>query len=78
MAQVKMALYGMLAVTAVACLATVPAVAQSLKVSVDSFRNGKTIPDKHAFCNPAARLPRWHLESWISTGRTSSSRSASR
>jgi Raf kinase inhibitor-like YbhB/YbcL family protein len=54
MAQVKMALYGLLAVTAVACLATVPAVAQSLKVSVDSFRNGKTIPDKHAFCNPAA------------------------
>ncbi|MFI5022329.1 MAG: YbhB/YbcL family Raf kinase inhibitor-like protein [Alphaproteobacteria bacterium] len=49
----KSALYGLLAVAAAATLATAPAVAQTLKVSVDSFARVKVIPDKYAFCNPA-------------------------
>lgn len=35
-------------------LAAAPASAASLKVKVDSFKNGGTIPVKYAFCAPAA------------------------
>ncbi|HKO08079.1 MAG TPA: YbhB/YbcL family Raf kinase inhibitor-like protein [Alphaproteobacteria bacterium] len=49
----KRALYGLLAVAAAATLATTPAAAQALKVSIDSLARVKVIPDKYAFCNPA-------------------------
>ncbi len=53
MAKIKMAACGLLAAAAAAMLATPPALAQALKVSVDSFTRVKTIPDRYAFCNPA-------------------------
>jgi len=36
-------------------LGLMPAAARTLKVHVDSFKNGGTIPNKYAFCAPAAQ-----------------------
>jgi Raf kinase inhibitor-like YbhB/YbcL family protein len=52
MRMTKAAVFGLLA--AVVLVAT-PAYAKTLKVSVDSFKNGGTIPNKHALCVPAAQ-----------------------
>jgi Raf kinase inhibitor-like YbhB/YbcL family protein len=38
-----------------AALAATPAFAYELKVSVDAFRNGEMMPNKYAFCAPAAQ-----------------------
>jgi len=38
-----------------AALVAAPAVAATLKVHVDSFKNGGTVPNKYAFCIPAAQ-----------------------
>jgi Raf kinase inhibitor-like YbhB/YbcL family protein len=38
-----------------AALAATPASARALKVSVDTFKNGKVIPVRYAFCAPAAQ-----------------------
>lgn len=53
MAIYKIAIIGMLAAGAV--LAAAPASARSLKVSVDSFKNGGMMDNKFAFCAPAAQ-----------------------
>ncbi|HEX4041831.1 MAG TPA: YbhB/YbcL family Raf kinase inhibitor-like protein [Xanthobacteraceae bacterium] len=50
MGRVTIIAAGMLA----AALAAAPASAASLKVKVDSFKNGGTVPNKYAFCVPAA------------------------
>ena len=56
MPKLKSLIVGMFAVAAAVGLAAGPAAAQkTLKVSVDSVKNGKKIPDKYAFCNPAAQ-----------------------
>ena len=52
MAKIKLAVCGLLAAAAAATLASA-ALAQELKVSVDTFSRVKMIPDKYAFCNPA-------------------------
>jgi len=44
---------GLLAAAAMIALAASPALAQELKVSVDSFSRVKMIPDRYAFCNAA-------------------------
>jgi len=51
----KTATIGMLAAGVAIGLAATPAFARTLKVSVDSFKNGGTIPNKFAFCAPAAQ-----------------------
>lgn len=38
-----------------AALIAAPAMAATLKVHVDSFKNGGTVPNKYAFCAPAAQ-----------------------
>ncbi len=38
-----------------AALAATPAAARTLRVSVNSFRNGGIVPNKYAFCVPAAQ-----------------------
>jgi len=53
MKAIKAAAAGVLAV--VSGLATIPALASELKVSVDTFKNGEMMPNKFAFCAPAAR-----------------------
>jgi phosphatidylethanolamine-binding protein (PEBP) family uncharacterized protein len=53
MAIKKIGVIGMLA--AVALLAAAPAFARTLKVSVDSFRNGGMMDNKFAFCVPSAQ-----------------------
>ena len=52
MGMTKAAVVGLFA--AVGLVAT-PAYAKTLKVSVDSFKNGATIPNKYTFCVPAAQ-----------------------
>ena len=44
---------GLLAVAA--GLAATPASASELRVSVDTFKNGELMPNKYAFCAPAAQ-----------------------
>jgi Raf kinase inhibitor-like YbhB/YbcL family protein len=44
---------GLFAVTA--AVAATPASASELKVSVDAFKNGEMMPNKYAFCAPAAQ-----------------------
>jgi len=51
----KVAAVGMLAAGMAVGLAATPAFARTLKVHVDSFRNGGTIANKYAFCVPAAQ-----------------------
>lgn len=51
----KFALFGLLTTGATAGLATTPASAQALQVSVDSFKNGEMIPSKYTFCMAAAQ-----------------------
>jgi Raf kinase inhibitor-like YbhB/YbcL family protein len=51
----KISAFGMLTAGLAVGLAATQASAASLKVSVDSFKNGKTIPNKYAFCVPAAQ-----------------------
>lgn len=55
MAMIKITALGMVAAGLAVGLAATPASARSLKVSVDSFKNGQTIPNKYAFCAPAAQ-----------------------
>jgi phosphatidylethanolamine-binding protein (PEBP) family uncharacterized protein len=38
-----------------AALIAAPAMAATLRVHVDSFKNGGTVPNKYAFCAPAAQ-----------------------
>jgi Raf kinase inhibitor-like YbhB/YbcL family protein len=49
----KITAAGLLAVAAL--LAAGPAYARELKVSVDTFKDGEMIPNKYAFCAPAAQ-----------------------
>jgi Raf kinase inhibitor-like YbhB/YbcL family protein len=53
MKAIRFAAAGLLAVTA--GLAATPASASELRVSVDTFKNGKMIPNKYAFCAPATQ-----------------------
>jgi Raf kinase inhibitor-like YbhB/YbcL family protein len=53
MDMIKIAAVGILA--AGMALAAAPASAATLKVRVDSFKNGGTVPNKFAFCVPAAQ-----------------------
>jgi Raf kinase inhibitor-like YbhB/YbcL family protein len=53
MKAIKVAAAGLLAVAA--GLAATPVSAIELKVSVDTFKNGEMIPNKYAFCAPAAQ-----------------------
>jgi hypothetical protein len=53
MGNVKVTIAGLVAAGAV--LIAVPATAATLKVKVDSFKNGGTVPNKYAFCVPAAQ-----------------------
>jgi Raf kinase inhibitor-like YbhB/YbcL family protein len=53
MKAIKVAVAALLAVAA--GLAVTPVSALELKVSVDAFKNGEMIPDKYAFCAPAAQ-----------------------
>jgi Raf kinase inhibitor-like YbhB/YbcL family protein len=55
MQEIKVALCAVLASGVAAWLAATPAAARTLKVTVDSFQNGKMIPEKYAFCAPAAQ-----------------------
>jgi Raf kinase inhibitor-like YbhB/YbcL family protein len=55
MDMIKVAMSGLLAAGLPVALAAHPAAAASLKVSVDSFKNGQMIPSKYAFCVPAAQ-----------------------
>ncbi len=48
-------LAGILAAGVAIGLLATPAFARTLKVSVDSFKDGGTIPNKYAFCAPAAQ-----------------------
>jgi Raf kinase inhibitor-like YbhB/YbcL family protein len=52
---IKAAATGALAATMFAVLAATPASARELRVSVDTFKNGETIPNKYAFCIPAVQ-----------------------
>src|ERR1700683_4333777 len=51
---IKAAVTGVLAATMAAVL-TATASARELRVSVDTFKNGETIPNKYAFCIPAVQ-----------------------
>jgi phosphatidylethanolamine-binding protein (PEBP) family uncharacterized protein len=53
MAIYKIAIIGVLAAAAV--FAAAPASARTLKVSVDTFKNGGMMDNKFAFCAPAAQ-----------------------
>jgi Raf kinase inhibitor-like YbhB/YbcL family protein len=53
MKAIKVAAAGLLAVAA--GLVATPVSAIELKVSVDTFKNGEMIPNKYAFCAPAAQ-----------------------
>jgi Raf kinase inhibitor-like YbhB/YbcL family protein len=52
---IKVAATGVLAAIMLAVLAATPASARELRVSVDTFKNGEMIPNKYAFCIPAAQ-----------------------
>jgi Raf kinase inhibitor-like YbhB/YbcL family protein len=51
----KIATIGICAAGAAAVLAATSVAAPTLKVSVDSFKNGGMMPNKYAFCVPAAQ-----------------------
>ncbi len=53
MGSVKVTVLGLL--SAGAALVAAPAMAATLKVHVDSFKSGGTVPNKYAFCVPAAQ-----------------------
>jgi len=53
MKAIRAAAAGLLAVAS--ALAAAPASASELKVSVDTFKDGEMIPNKYAFCAPAAQ-----------------------
>jgi Raf kinase inhibitor-like YbhB/YbcL family protein len=55
MAMTKTTVFGLLAASVAAAFVATPASAQTLQVSVDSFKNGEMIPSKHTFCMPAAQ-----------------------
>jgi Raf kinase inhibitor-like YbhB/YbcL family protein len=55
MNSIKAAATAMIAATVAAGLCTSPASARELRVSVDTFTNGEMVPNKYAFCVPAAR-----------------------
>jgi Raf kinase inhibitor-like YbhB/YbcL family protein len=55
MAGIKVAIIGALAAAAAIGLTAPQASARSLKVRVDSFKNGGMMPNKYAFCMPAAQ-----------------------
>jgi Raf kinase inhibitor-like YbhB/YbcL family protein len=52
---IKGTLFGLVATGLTVGLMAVPASARSLKVSVESFKDGTTMPNKYAFCVPAAQ-----------------------
>jgi Raf kinase inhibitor-like YbhB/YbcL family protein len=52
---IKIVVIGMLAAGITVGVMATPASARTLKLSVDSFKNGEMIPNKHAFCVPAAQ-----------------------
>ncbi|MGH7247643.1 MAG: YbhB/YbcL family Raf kinase inhibitor-like protein, partial [Pseudomonadota bacterium] len=51
----RRAVFGALGAGVAMVLAATPAAARTLRVSVDSFKNGGMIPNKYAFCVPAAK-----------------------
>ena len=55
MAVIRIAVSGMFMASLAVGLAATPAAARSLKVHVDTFKNGKIIPNKYAFCVPSAQ-----------------------
>lgn len=55
MAMTKTAVFGLLTASVAAALVATPASAQTLQVSVNSFKNGEMMPNKYAFCVPAAQ-----------------------
>jgi Raf kinase inhibitor-like YbhB/YbcL family protein len=55
MKSIKAAAAVALAVAIATGLAATPASARELRVSVDTFKNGEMIPNKYAFCVPAAQ-----------------------
>jgi Raf kinase inhibitor-like YbhB/YbcL family protein len=55
MRMTKTAVFGLLAAGAAAAFVATPVSAQALKVKIDSFKDSKTMPNKHAFCVPAAQ-----------------------
>jgi Raf kinase inhibitor-like YbhB/YbcL family protein len=55
MATIKTIVIATLAAGLAAGLAVAPASASTLKVTVDSIKDGGTIPNKYAFCAPAAQ-----------------------
>jgi Raf kinase inhibitor-like YbhB/YbcL family protein len=55
MKAIKATAAGLLATAMAAGLAATPASARELKVSVDTFKNGEMMPNKYAFCTPAAQ-----------------------
>lgn len=55
MKAIKIATIGMLAAGAAVALAASSIAAPTLRVSVDSFKNGAMMPNKFAFCVPAAQ-----------------------
>ncbi len=55
MANIKIAIIGAFAAAVSASLVAPQASARSLKVRVDSFKNGGMMPNKYAFCVPAAQ-----------------------
>jgi hypothetical protein len=52
---IKAAATGVLAAVLAAELVATPASARELRVSVDTFKDGEMIPNKYAFCVPAAQ-----------------------
>lgn len=55
MERIGIAVSGIVAASLAVGMAAAPALAGSLKVSVDSFKNGQMIPNKYVFCAPAAQ-----------------------
>jgi Raf kinase inhibitor-like YbhB/YbcL family protein len=55
MKTIKAAATAVIAAIMVAGLAASPASARELRVSVDAFKDGEMIPNKYAFCMPAAQ-----------------------
>lgn len=55
MGMLKLEARHLLAAVAATVMISAPASAATLKVHVDSFKNGGTIPSKYAFCVPAAQ-----------------------
>jgi hypothetical protein len=55
MNRIKAAATGVLAAVLAAELVATPASARELRVSVDTFKDGEMIPNKYAFCVPAAQ-----------------------